>query len=234
MDGACPDESGPGVHQFARAGKALEEAVRLNPDSHMVRHAYADYLMVTGDLVGSLEQVRTMLRTDPVAWPPRGILLYHAFVARRYDEVVREGRSLARLFPGRRELHYRLAVALWCLGRRDEAMEEWAHWLGTGAEATISAMRQAVGHGDSNGALSRLADASAALAREGRHAALTPASLYAAAGDASQAFGWLEQSYSRREPALLHIVADPLFDPIRSDSRFPTLLRRIGVPNRAK
>ena len=91
---------------FAGAGKALGEAIRVDPDSPMVRHAYADYLMVTGDATGSLEQVRGMFRLDPAFWPARGIFLYHAHAARHYDEVIKEGRELARLFPGRRELHY--------------------------------------------------------------------------------------------------------------------------------
>ena len=216
---------------FARAGKALEEAVRRTPDSQMVRHAYADYLMVTGDVASSLEQVREMQRADPAAWPPRGIFLYHAHAARRYDEVIREGRALAGLFPGRLGLHYRLAVALWMTGRREEAMDEWAQSLGPDGEPAARAMRQALARRDFNGVLSRLADASAAVARQGESGAVTAASLYAAAGNASQAFAWLEQSFSRRDPSLLHIVADPLFDPIRSDARFRALLRRIGIPH---
>ncbi|HLA79116.1 MAG TPA: hypothetical protein VJU18_16180 [Vicinamibacteria bacterium] len=44
------------------------------------------------------------------------------------------------------------------------------------------------------------------------------------------AFQWLDQSYTRRDPFLLHVVADPRFDPIRSDPRFESLLKKIGVP----
>lgn len=215
---------------FAGAGKALGEAIRVDPDSPMVRHAYADYLMVTGDAAGSLEQVRGMFRLDPAFWPARGIFLYHAHAARHYDEVIKEGRELARLFPGRRELHYRVGLALWLLARRDEAVDEWAQFLGPAGASTVSEMRQALRRGDANAVLSRLADVFASRARQGQQGAFAPASLYAAAGDAANAFRWLDQGYARREPGLLHIVADPLFDPIRPDPRFDALLRRIGIP----
>jgi hypothetical protein len=33
-----------------------------------------------------------------------------------------------------------------------------------------------------------------------------------------------------RSPQLLHLVADPAFDGVRSDPRYDHLLRRIGVP----
>jgi len=214
----------------AGAGKALGEAIRVDPDSPMVRHAYADYLMVTGDAAGSLEQVRGMFRLDPAFWPARGIFLYHAHAARHYDEVIKEGRELARLFPGRRELHYRVGLALWLLGRRDEAVDEWAQFLGPGGASTVGEMRQALRRGDANAVLARLADVFASRAIQGQQGAFAPASLYAAAGDAASAFRWLDQCYARHEPGLLHIVADPLFDPVRPDPRFDALLRRIGIP----
>lgn len=171
-----------------------------------------------------------MFRLDPAFWPARGIFLYHAHAARHYDEVIKEGREPARLFPGRRELHYRVGLALWLLARRDEAVEEWAQFPGPAGASTVSEMRQALRRGDANAALSRLADVFASRARQGQQGAFALASLYAAAGDAANAFRWLDQGYTRREPGLLHIVADPLFDPIRPNPRFDALLRRIGIP----
>ena len=219
---------------FDAAGKPLARAVALNPGVTMVRHAYADYLMVTGDLAGSLEQVQVMRRDDPLSWPPRGVLLDHALMARRYDEVVAEGRAVSRFFPNRPELHHRLAMALWLLGRRDEALAGWQQALGPGGASTFRGMEQACSRGDLNGVLSRLADWTVPLAQNGTQPATSAASLYAAAGNRDRAFEWLEAAFSRHEPTLLNVGADPLFDPIRPDPRFHALLDRIGISRDAR
>ena len=52
--------------------------------------------------------------------------------------------------------------------------------------------------------------------------------IYASLGDTAQAMNWLEKGYEERfNPGVL---LRPGFDPLRSDSRFQNLLRRIGLP----
>ena len=54
------------------------------------------------------------------------------------------------------------------------------------------------------------------------------AMIYASLGDRDQAMSWLEKGYDERfNPSVL---LRPGFDPLRSDSRFQSLLRRIGLP----
>ena len=53
------------------------------------------------------------------------------------------------------------------------------------------------------------------------------AMIYAALGDSDQAMTWLEQGYEERfNPGVL---LRPGFDPLRSDPRFQTLARRVGL-----
>jgi serine/threonine-protein kinase len=52
--------------------------------------------------------------------------------------------------------------------------------------------------------------------------------IYAALGNRDQAMNWLEKGYEERfNPGVL---LRPGFDPLRSDPRFETLVRRIGLP----
>ena len=54
------------------------------------------------------------------------------------------------------------------------------------------------------------------------------AMIYAALGDEDQAMTWLEKGYEERfNPGVL---LRPGFDPLRSNSRFQELVRRIGLP----
>ena len=55
------------------------------------------------------------------------------------------------------------------------------------------------------------------------------AMVYAALGENGMAFKWLEKSYDKHEESLCSLKIDPKMDPLRSDQRFNTLLRKIGL-----
>jgi tetratricopeptide (TPR) repeat protein len=54
--------------------------------------------------------------------------------------------------------------------------------------------------------------------------------VYSALGDKDQAFQWLDHAFQERAYMLSFIKTDPRIDPLRSDPRYPDLLRRIGLP----
>ncbi len=54
--------------------------------------------------------------------------------------------------------------------------------------------------------------------------------LHAALGDKDRAFNWLGRAMDERTSWLLVVGVDPAFDPLRADSRFQDVLRRIDLP----
>jgi hypothetical protein len=54
--------------------------------------------------------------------------------------------------------------------------------------------------------------------------------VYAGLEDKDQAFTWLEKAYDERFNRLAYLNVEALWDPLRSDSRFADLLRRVGIP----
>ncbi|MEE8200993.1 MAG: hypothetical protein V3R29_07465 [Candidatus Acidoferrales bacterium] len=54
------------------------------------------------------------------------------------------------------------------------------------------------------------------------------AGMHAGLGEKEQALEWLEKAYEEREVAGAKV--DPWFDPLRSDPRFHSLLRRMNFP----
>jgi tetratricopeptide (TPR) repeat protein len=57
------------------------------------------------------------------------------------------------------------------------------------------------------------------------------ADIYIGLDQKDQAFQWLEKAYKDRSGWLTWIAIEPKLDPIRSDSRFAELLRRMNLPN---
>jgi serine/threonine-protein kinase len=68
--------------------------------------------------------------------------------------------------------------------------------------------------------------------RSQRH--YVPASLfaatYAALGDHHEAARWLEKALEDRDGILVFVGVDPIFEDIRSDSRYEKILSRVGLP----
>jgi len=56
------------------------------------------------------------------------------------------------------------------------------------------------------------------------------ASVYVALGDKENAFEYLEKAYQERAGWMTFLKVDPIWDPIRSDPRFDTLLRKMKLP----
>ena len=48
-------------------------------------------------------------------------------------------------------------------------------------------------------------------------------------GDTDQAFEWLETAYEERDGRLLLISTSPLWNGLHQDSRFTSLLERMGL-----
>jgi hypothetical protein len=55
------------------------------------------------------------------------------------------------------------------------------------------------------------------------------AQIYAALNEKEMAFSWLDRGLATGAIGLFY-KDEPVWDPIRSDPRFPDLLRRMGIP----
>jgi TolB-like protein len=217
---------------FEAARTDLERAIALSPHDGLTRHAYADYLMVTGRIEESLEQVRLGRDANPSSPLLQLVVLFHAAATRRPDEVRREARLTLERFPRMAgTVHSILGNLLWREGSYEKALGEYLQ--GMDADE-FRALEQAYRRGGP-------ASARLALAKREREEAektgrpqdwLGLAGLYAEAGRADAAFELLDKAFARREPSLLHVVAYPAFDSLRGDPRYDALLRRIGIPAR--
>jgi hypothetical protein len=55
------------------------------------------------------------------------------------------------------------------------------------------------------------------------------ATIYAGLGGPDMAFKWMEKGYKERDPRVRALKTDPLFDGLRADRRFVSLMRRAGL-----
>ena len=61
-------------------------------------------------------------------------------------------------------------------------------------------------------------------------AAAQIAEVYSHRHDLDSAFKWLERGFAQRDPGLRWLKVDPLYAPLRGDSRYRELLKKVGLP----
>jgi Tfp pilus assembly protein PilF len=227
------------------AEREYQQAIKLNPNYADAHHWYAFLLMQTGR---SQEAIREALQAEQLApfEPPivAGVCRQY-FLARQFDLAIQECRRAIEIdpnyVPGRIELGmayeakgmFREAVAEYMRAR--ESIQTLASLLANPAAGTSPSVEALLGHvyavsGDAANAQHQLDE----LQNMARHRYVAPsymAIICAALGRRDDAFTWLNQSYQMRSEHLLYLKVEPEVDPLRSDPRFPALVRSVGLPN---
>ncbi|NQT24950.1 protein kinase [candidate division KSB1 bacterium] len=210
------------------ARKNLLKALELNPNDALIRHAYADYLMIMGDLEGSLKQVEIGHLYDPLSDMVSTILDFHRILCRQYDEVIEGGRKAIANNPDVIEYLSNYREALWLNGLYEEALNAYKKSWGKDKEL-LNAIEKGYSELGYQGVPYYLAEAlSKRVPKFNDYMAI--ARLYAHAGKMDSALVWLETAYQFRQPYILHIKAMPAFDELHTHPRFQDLLHRIGFP----
>lgn len=216
--------------QWIDAEAEYKRALNLNPNDSAAHLGYASWLMCQGRMDEALVWSRRARELDPlgVTGVTTGLIL---FFARRYDEAVRELRSVLAVHPDH-------AAGLWLLGFAliENHQPE---------EAILLLQKAASGSGQSPGVIGGLVRA---YAEAGHRAAAVrwlnelkrrqktsyvPAAAfvdaYIALGDRDQTFAWFEQAYKEQAGFLQWLKVHPFYDPLRDDPRFKDLLHRVGL-----
>ncbi len=175
----------------------------------------------------ALEFSERLLRVAPLDASFRDDRVRSFVFARQYERAFEEAERARELEPDFEDLS--IADGYVLLGRLEEAhLVYLAIETKCGASCTWSrdARERGWAEGGWEGAIRAYIDAAR---REG----VSPgwvAINYMNIGETDAAFAWLERAYSERDTVMVHLQANPLFDPLRSDPRFDDLLRRIGFP----
>jgi TolB-like protein/DNA-binding winged helix-turn-helix (wHTH) protein/Tfp pilus assembly protein PilF len=210
-----------------------KRALDLDPNNVTTLSFYAFYLAYTGRPAEAVPIAEQACRLDPVSPNARMILGSVLQLGGRSDDARRQLEEALEL-----DANFSLAQALIGLvystqGMTDRAIAavQKAREMDGGRPDIISFQGYILaraGHRDE--ALTALED----LRRLAHPAAPPPflvAFVYVGLDDMDRAFEWLDKAIEARNWESPMIKANPVFERLRSDPRFPALLRRIGLPD---
>jgi len=210
-------------------GKEFRRAIELNPGYATAHHWYAWHLSLLGRYDEAIAEMKKAESLDPLSLIINADLAELLVLAHSSDESIGQSRKTIEMDPNFALAHNQLAQAYLQKYMFNEAVAEMqiAVRLSADSPTCIANLARAyVAAGNKSEAIKLLSD----LKKRSNSAysnAAEIAMIYASLGDASQAMTWLDKGYEERfNPGVL---LRPGFDPLRSDSRFQSLVRRIGL-----
>ena len=217
---------------WAAAEKSCKRAVEINAGSARAQEFYGWYLAAMGRFDEAIEKAQRALELDPIS-PEVSTLLGHVlYLARRYDQAVAQLRQALELDENYWFAHLILGLALQQQGKLPEAIEQLQRTRKEEpvSPETMGALGQAyAAAGQSDKAMEVLEE----LEKWSKRYYVSPfhrGRIYAAIGQREQAFAWFETAYEERSFYLSWFKVEPELDPLRSDLRFKSLLRRLSCP----
>lgn len=168
----------------------------------------------------ALRYVDEALALDPLNWASHRSHVSVLFYARRYEEAVRYSLQLKQDSPELFRFPESLGHSLLLLGRTEEAALAFGQDLS--GQALLAARS-----GNRELAFAKLA---ALKERDGEFGNVDAARIYAQLGDKDAAFEALNRAWEVRDANLLGLKIDPYLDPLRGDSRYAALVKRLGLP----
>ena len=212
------------------AEREFRRAIELSPSDPEAHIFYALFLCCLGRHSESISEAEYGLQLNPASLLPNQAAAWNYLYAGHPEAAEAQARRTLESFPDALQPHYVLGWAAWCQGRPEAAVAAFEKAPGLSRDALSLSF---LGHvyarlGRTDEALRLLRELDG-LTSQGKASPIALVVLHAGLGDADAAFEWLETACRLRVDLHWLFVKFPGLDPLRSDSRFPALLHRVGV-----
>ena len=218
--------------RWSEAERHFRSALALAPDDPTAHQWYGGQLFTTGHTDASVEQIARASEIDPFSAALATDLVYALYVARRFDDALREGRRMVALDTTLMISHLLIGLAQLALGRPDTALIAFrtAHRLGDVPDVRGYLVATHLALGDRRAADSIYADLRRSFAA-GRALGYDLAIAAAAMGEPRTALDAVRDAIERREPLLTEfsLPCEPLLDPLKRDPVYERMLAAVGM-----
>jgi TolB-like protein/Flp pilus assembly protein TadD len=215
---------------YVAARRDFQMAVAMQPDLASAHEMNGWYLVAAGQVDEGLAESRRAVELDPLSSETNAFLGANLYLTRRYDEAVKQLRAAINTDPDYGYAHLFLGRVYARMGRFSEAIVELrtAMQLAPGPEPE-SALGRAYADAGDRGKATEVLDHLREEMRDTFVSAAFLATVHIGLGQVDEAFAALEEAASQHSYYAGWWKLDPDLDPLRSDPRFPALLKKVGL-----
>jgi TolB-like protein/DNA-binding winged helix-turn-helix (wHTH) protein/Tfp pilus assembly protein PilF len=216
---------------FAAAGSEFQRAVELNPNGAEGHLGLSEYYAIMGRMQESVQEAQRARELDPLDLMVNSNLCQALYFARSYDEALAQCKANLDLDPSSPLPDGLLGAIYAAKGLDSEAAAAFIQFeqLGGASPAMIAALQAGARDSGLPGFHTAWLQSHRARIAAGKEDPMMVASVYSCARDTDKALIWLEKAFKARRPSIFFVGVDPTFDSLRSDPRFASLLRQIGL-----
>ena len=226
------------------AEREFKHAIELNPSYSPAYAWYAHYLVAMGRFDESAAAAKRSLDLDPFSETTMDFGEWAFYLGRHYDLAMEQSRKSFELAPEFPWPHYILGLIYEWTGQHREAIEEYTKMqelFGLSQNRLIE-LRMAYRQSGEKGYWRKTLEFCQEASKGQRKFASTSgfgwcdyfryqdmAAVQVRLGQFDAAFQSLEKAYTKHEAELIYLKIQPEWDGVRSDPRFQSLLRRMGL-----
>jgi serine/threonine-protein kinase len=217
---------------WERADQEFRRGLDLNDGYATGHHQYALFLAAMLRLEEAVAEIKKAYDLDPLSPIISTAVGRVLDFARRHDEAIEQCRKTIQLNPQFAGAYFDLGVAYMHKRAFEEGKDALSKLSALSGERIRELVVMGALHalrGEREQALAMLKELES-VSDEDAVSSFGFAIVYICLGDFDKAFELIEESYQKREPALVYVQAEPSYDPIREDPRYRALLAKMRLP----
>ncbi len=217
---------------WASAEREMMRSIEINGASPGSRDVYAFYyLRPMGRIADAVAEVQNALALDPLSILFRVHLGFLYYLQRNFEHSIAQFRKVLEMNSQYYLAHAMMASVYMQTCHFDEALECYARARKADANSkfvdSLEAMTLAAA-----GQKKRASEMLAEIRVRAEHEYISPVSIAyvcTALGDHDGAFAYLDQAIHDRDPNILGLKSNPIFDALREDERYHALLKKMQL-----
>ncbi|MES1257402.1 MAG: protein kinase [Acidobacteriota bacterium] len=217
---------------WAAAERELMRSIELNSSSPGARDVYAFYyLRPVGRIRDAIIEVQNALSLDPLSILFRVHLGFLYYLQHHYDLSLAQFRKVLEMNPQYYLAHAMMGPVYAQTGRFDEAFAcfERAREADADSKFVDSLEAMTLAMAGKRGAAKAMLDEISLKAVSDYISPVSIAYISTALGDKDAAFENLDRAVFDRDPNILGLKSNPIFDSLRDDERYHALLRKMQL-----
>jgi len=217
---------------WAGAEREMMRSIELNGSSPGSRDVYAFYyLRPMGRIAEAVAEVQHALSLDPLSILFRVHLGFLYSLQRKSEHSIAQFLKVLEMNPQYYLAHAMMAQVYMHAGRFEEALECFGKARQADAESKFVDSLEATALAAAGQREKAEAMLAAVMLRSSQEyiSPVSIAYIYTGLGDYDAAFGHLDRAIQDRDPNILGLKSNPIFDPLRDDARYHALLKKMQL-----
>ncbi|HEY8559853.1 MAG TPA: winged helix-turn-helix domain-containing protein [Pyrinomonadaceae bacterium] len=215
---------------FKEGEKHLLNSIEINPNCLIARHRYSDFLLLSGKFTESLRELQLIMLIDPFSFPTYKRIGRLFYKMGHFESAITYLNDALEIEPTDYITLAILGATLTELGNYKKALSIFQKSLNsyynTEIESMIGYIYAIEGKLDE---ANKIINHIKAQPQDSCQQEIKLARIYLALGEKDVAYDYLEKAYEHHNVDIVSLNSDPRWKIIRHESRFKSLILRLGL-----